>query len=711
MHSPSTRRLIRIVRSLIAACALGLVGAPLAAQSRFPLKIEIEQASHVSRTGGPVRLDLKYTWGGVGILDGRLYFELRDPLGEKLGFFQVDDLYLTEGEQRQEIMLPGFRVSGQNQAVALLPVILDEEGEHVATLPLLDLRVPGEEQRSIVMAVFRPEIAMGRRDESDLIDALKLDNLAPEYNAGRGWEPLITRSVSLPASEAPQEPLRYCTYDAVLLPGDGLANLNENQLEAMLAWIRAGGALCVLVDETPLKGMHADFLNAIAGADEDAPLFLLDTDRLLVYGNSETPAEPLQYRCGLGRAVVIGWNPDLLRFDAAHWPLTSAYLWRVRYDHLGAIGATGQWDRELTLENVRRLFRDGYQNYGDIEEAALMQASDLKPVPVTGGTGLLTRLMPEGLKIVPLWMIGSILIAYVLLIGPADYLVLGKLGLRRWTWLTFPCVTFGFTAFSVVISNRYMQTADHRSAVVVRDVAEGNRVVRENRLELLFPSTSRQIETDVGRGLFMPLRHQDFGQSTYAMYGPYGYQTWQEQRAGPASFGGRMPIRCVVNQTVPQWTPQLNRMFTIPLAAAAPAVSPFDWDDVPAFGTPGSEAALVQRVNDAFGPGASLYLYHQREAKALQGNELLFQDQFSGWNQVYVYGQYISRQSDFLRELCVRDQAGFFGIVSQYAPACDDRLEDMALLDLSDPQQWLLVVAVPENGTLVIYRRLYVLNH
>jgi hypothetical protein len=315
------------------------------------------------------------------------------------------------------------------------------------------------------------------------------------------------------------------------------------------------------------------------------------------------------------------------------------------------------------------------------------------------------------MKVVPLWMIGSILIAYVFLIGHADYFVLGKLGLRRWTWLSFPCVTFGFTAFSVFISNRYMQTADHRSAVVVRDVIDDGVIARENRFELLFPSTSRQIDTDVGRGLFMPLRHQDFGQNSYYMYGPYGYNNWQEQRAGPAYFGGRMPIRCVVNQSVPQWTPQLNRIFTIPLSsAAASSQSPFDWDDVPAFGTPGSESALVQRAGAAFGPGASVYLYHEREAKVLQGSELLFRDDLGGWSQIYVNGQYISRQSDFLRELCVRDQSGYFGVVAQYAPAGDDRLEDMALLDLSDPQQWLLVIAVPENDTLVIYRKLYVLN-
>lgn len=699
------------LRPVLAALALGWCAATAVAQSGPPLKLEIEQSSHVSRTCGPVRLDIKFTWGGVGILDGGLQFELRDPLGELLGVFRIDDLYLTPGEQRQEIMLPGFRIHGQNQALELRPVLLDENGEPVAALPPLDLRIPGAEQRSLVVAIFRPEFSALRRDESDLIDALQLENLAPEYETGRTTEPLITRSVSLVSEEAPQEPLRYCAYDVVLLPGDGFAALSEHQLEALLAWVRAGGGLLLFADQTPLKNLHADFLNQLAGADEDAPLFLLNTDQTLVYGAAETPDGPLLYRTGLGRAAIIGWNPEFVDPQAAHWPHTSAFLWRIRQDHLGSIANTGKWDKEVTLENVRKLFQQGQSNYGDLEEAVVMQAADLAPVPITGGTGLLTHLMPEGLKVVPLWMISSVLIVYLLLIGPGDYLVLGKLGLRRWTWVSFPCVTFGFTALSVVISNKYMQTADHRSVVVVRDLIDGGQVARENRLELLFPSTSRHIDTDVGRGLFMPLRHQDFGESNYYMYGPYTYNQWQEQRTGPALFAGRMPNRCIAGQAVPQWTPQLNRRFTIPLATeqSAEAVD-FDWDDVPAFGTPGAEGAIAQRARDAFGSSASVYLYHEREAKALQGDQLLFSDPYGGWNQYYIANQYIQRQADFLRELCVRDQTGFFGVVSQYSPTGGDRFEDMALLDLSDPRQWLLVIAVPESDHLVIYRRLYVLN-
>lgn len=698
------------LRMLLAGVVLALWTAPVVAQT-FPLKVEIEPSSHVSRTGGPIRLDLKYTWGGAGILDGQLAFELREPLGELLGVFRIDDLYLTPGEQRQEVMLPGFRIHGQNQALVLRPIILDRDGEQLAALPPLDLRVPGTEQRSLVVAIFRPDYALGRRAESDLIDSLQMENLVPDYDTGRPMQPVLTRSVSLPAADAPQEPLRYCTYDVVLLPADGLAALNENQLEAVLSWVRAGGAVCVLVDDTPLDGRHAKFLNALAGADDDAPLFLLDSNRSLVYGAAETPDAPLTYHTGLGRGAVIGWNPERLEPGADHWPLTSAFLYRVRKDHLGAIAATGKWDREITFDNVRRHFRDGAANYGDLEEAVRMQASDLSPVPISGGAGLLIYLMPEGLKVVPIWMIGSVLMVYVLLIGPADYLILGRLGLRRWTWVTFPFVTIVFTAFSVIISNSYMQTADHRSAVVVRDVIDGGQVARENRLELLFPSTSREIATDVGRGLFMPLRYQDFGEANYYMYSPSSYRAWQNQRTEPAAFAGRMPIRSVVVQAVPQWTPTLNRLFTIPLAVEEPSnQTGFDWDDVPAFGKDGAESAIVQRVRQAFGSSASLYLYHQHEAKALLGDEFLFPSDYSGWNQIYINGQWVTQQRDLLRELCVRDQGGYFGVVSQYAPTGGDRFEDMALLDLSDPQQWLLVVAVPENDHLVIYRRLYVLN-
>ncbi len=50
---------------------------------------------------------------------------------------------------------------------------------------------------------------------------------------------------------------------------------------------------------------------------------------------------------------------------------------------------------------------------------------------------------------------------------------------------------------------------------------------------------------------------------------------------------------------------------------------------------------------------------------------------------------------------------GLFAIVSQMSPTGGKDFEDMALVDPSDPGQWLLIVAVDRGDELDLYRKLY----
>jgi hypothetical protein len=50
---------------------------------------------------------------------------------------------------------------------------------------------------------------------------------------------------------------------------------------------------------------------------------------------------------------------------------------------------------------------------------------------------------------------------------------------------------------------------------------------------------------------------------------------------------------------------------------------------------------------------------------------------------------------------------GLFAVISQISPTGGKDFEDMALLDPTDPDQWLLVVAVDRGDQLHIYRKLY----
>ena len=59
------------------------------------------------------------------------------------------------------------------------------------------------------------------------------------------------------------------------------------------------------------------------------------------------------------------------------------------------------------------------------------------------------------------------------------------------------------------------------------------------------------------------------------------------------------------------------------------------------------------------------------------------------------------------RNLSVWPATGLFKIVSQISPTGGENLEDLALLDESDRQQWLLIVAIRRENTWIVYRKLF----
>src|SRR5262249_16011967 len=162
------------------------------------------------------------------------------------------------------------------------------------------------------------------------------------------------------------------------------------------------------------------------------------------------------------------------------------------------------------------------------------------------------------------------------LIGPTDWFLLGAIRRRKWTWITFPVVTFALTFATVSLADWYMQVTGNHRSVTFHDVGEEGKVTRRNRFDVLFEGAERFIDTDLNREIFTPMTLQRFTSGTW--------QTSQQSQrqegdlslkyTDAATFVGRAPSRYKVKQFVSQWTPQLNRRFTIPLTSDAVQ---FDW--------------------------------------------------------------------------------------------------------------------------------------
>jgi hypothetical protein len=257
---------------------------------------------------------------------------------------------------------------------------------------------------------------------------------------------------------------------------------------------------------------------------------------------------------------------------------------------------------------------------------------------------------------------------------------------------------------------------------------DDGQIARRNRFEVLFEGSERFVATDLTREIFTAMTLQRFSSGTWSNYQQMQLQQGDQSRkySEAPSFIGHVPAHYAVKQFVSQWTPQLNRRFTIPLGNDRPVE--FDWSrfgDPQVFnpqtvivdGIPRSQ--IVDGIRQAFGPSASINVIAGAKRHTLAGDAAVFKnisapyglDQYGNPNMQPQPGQQWVNpntvQSGFLEDASANTLGGLFAVVSQMSPNGGRDFEDLALLDPSDPDQWLLIIAVDRGDELELYRKLY----
>lgn len=709
------------------------------------LTAQVSSRTPKPRLGAPVTLVWDIRWTGLELLEGYLDIRLRDGR-ERLGDVRTDEMVLSTGRRRFETTLPIRSTNNFSSQLEIeVDFVTEERRFRLGSYLLFPTRADPYGSRTLTVAVCDPwqTAFSGRR--ARLVESLRLERFNPRQNDTS----LVTSFGKVKPAEMPADPLGYCAYNVVLLADEGLTDLRPQQLDVLFQWVEAGGSLCVAAGGG-LADHHLAFLNRLAANDEAVSPFLAGPDGRLMRDSAAGATEIRLLYPGMGRAAVVIAPPGVERdTDSAAWRRMVAFLWNVRTELVPGIVQDGQWEPGRLRRNVAQA------NPYYLEEAPVNAGQSFEYMPISEGNWLLDRLMPETVEVVPLSLIGLILIAYVLVIGPGDYLLLGLLRLRKLTWILFPVVTVGVTLFTVWLSHWYMQPSETRRTVQFLDVGSEGRlgtaghrpkvgpVVRRSRFELLFTSTPREVTTDVAGEVFAPLDQQRFRAQSVQMYQQYQYGfelAAEEQLVPPAEYAGRIPSRYTVTQQIPQFTPQVNRFFSIApkternTAYGTPAegssdAAGFNWHRLrpepgQSVSTTMSDRNWREKVRSAvqrhFGNGAAIWLMHGDQVAQIAGDPALFSRRHTEWDTAYPAPSYYGpgpvpldmegrnyRNTDFLRQTCVRPTIGLFSLVTRIAPTGGDNFEDLAVLDPTDPNQWLLVVAVESSGDLLIYRKLY----
>lgn len=672
------------------------------AAGRGSLEVELRNTCMTPRSGAPITVDLDVSWSGATLGKGSFQFivQERDRIAVR---YRSPELVLRSGKQTFRLTLPPWQIpTYQRQLTARLSFITEDD-EY--PLPGQILLAPTAGEQSLVIGISDAWPG-GRRPYLAILDGLQLGKLIPESLQPKTWpQPIKTWPTRVRPELFPVHPLGYCGFDIVLLVQEGFTFLDQDRLGALTQWVEAGGSLCVV----PSKGQkqyHRSFLDRLRSRTVpfSKAVDLFDTRDGL------TKSDVSLHRLGLGRVVVVQRVPTREQIGPPVWRNAAAFLWKVRASYVPSVVAAA-----LPRE-VRARVPSLLQPEAEPSPVPLGgPAGDLVDSPYQGRYGrdaawarylaaeqLRSALMPQSVRLIPLWLIVLLLSALVVLIGPGDYFVLRALRARRLTWVTFPLTCVAFTGLTVGLAELYMGQEDHRSSVTVVDLDETGQALRSNRLDLRYSAKQAKSVHEVTDRLLVPVEQE------YATWGfarmPAALATGRLRAEQVPLYAGRVPTRYEVTQLLRKWSPAITRKFGI---RDLRPVHQLRWDRVGASNLGIRE--LWSRIPGLLfdgKPRGSVFLFHLLGEHCLYGKKTSFDLGLGDDSRRPRRHWYPSLA--FLLVASAHPEKGPCSLVSQVSPAGGNSFfDDVPVFDTTDPNQWLLVVALREGNDHHMYRRLY----
>jgi|GEM_PF-4397653 len=648
------------------------------------------------RTGGPITMRLVLTNRTESIIRGSLRLTpFYETTGQTTTTILLEELTLRPGDQIYRTTIPPADAGSFDGGLQITAVFDSEDG--VIDLGTQAIASPQLDQRSLVIMVSDPWGGSMRHYE-DVISNLRIEQFK---NAAVGIDVQGLPS-RLHPDKLPTSALAYCDFDLLVLAGQGFAMLDIRRLDAILKWVRAGGALYVHLD-TPVENLsakHVLFLTQLLG------------ERTLPMVGSGA-AEPMFCEVGVGRAVLVNAKHP----EDIDWRRIAMYLWYLRRAQINHINQTdGAWSEKMQRLSLIRQQQLAYGYYGRQQYESLTTddvSYGIDEPPIVGG--LSQGLMPDQIRIMPIWVICLILAGFVLFIGPGDYLLLGLINRRKFTWILLPVATVVTTMIIVSLSEDYMGRTTHTASLTLIDYGQDGNVVRTNQFTQIF----------AGRNFSQTETYRDAIVTRMAAGNVDQFQ-WGGV-TGPlsdegSSYSGNIPTSYQITQTIRQWQPTITRVlrFDGELSGGTSAESPIDWADV--------DPALLQTLEGRRKleenldiPWMELVVMHQdrfyggHSSGEASEHEWRFNEQQHLQQdgdlrtKLNLSGAFY-KLNDALQQMCVRERFGWFSVAGRISPTGSNNFEDVTLLDATDPSQWLLVICEKRGDDFYIHRRLYTIE-
>jgi hypothetical protein len=658
------------------------IGPALAAGQTPPsggaLRFRLDTAHPSLRSSAPFSMTCVLDSTLPEVLKGELALAFTDD-GQVCLRINYDSIVVPSGESSIRVVLPSMAARRNPAAFAVRAVFTSSKGRF--DLGNHDLVVPLQGNRQFLIAAPN----LGQESVGRLAARLRLDSFRPVEKDSRRAQ-LVTIPVNVDPPDLPTQPIGLYPFDLLVLAGDSFARLSARQLDAVAEWTEQGGRV-VVIPTGVLTAAHKQFLERITGADVDAPNFVTDQFGRLVADPQDSKRLMRASRCGFGRALILRTMPQFTpdgnfrEIEEAAWTHAVCFIWNVRPEQTETIVKTGTWRPPPKDPQSPYHFDPDY--------------NALQPLEFANAKGLRQMLFPRAVRVMPFGVVASILTLFLLAVAPGDYYLHGLLR-RRMSWIAFPAICLLFTLATVWIAGHYTGRVDHRTDLVIVDLGVDGKPRRTSRIEHVITAETRPLSSDAHNAVFTmtdvqpsapqaPIRRRD----GLLVFDP----TTDSDRANPLTeltYTGTLPTAFNVTRLSRQWTPSMHRVTRTGADVDIPSIAWPDLDALDLASKKGKEA-LVEAVRSAV-PGCDLLLqgpYQQLLAKAGEGR----QAKAEGWVGVMV-------------ALAERADSGLFSIVSHIAPNGAGDLEDLANVDATQSDEWLLQFATRQDDALIVYRRM-----
>ncbi|MCA9075095.1 MAG: hypothetical protein KDA93_08685 [Planctomycetaceae bacterium] len=631
------------------------------------LRLNIQPRFGAMRGQAPLPLKIALTWSDPQLLEGHLI--LRWYVNQThLGTYTSPAMALSSGSVMRNVMLPPVIIPNEESIFSIQAEFLAED--RLYDLEVHDIFIPLDWRRTFIAGICREpplqidksSLGLPGTDSARLTQSLRLE---PFFNVAMNNRELSTMVVEVPPAELPTRPLEYMGFDVVIVPTENIASLTDGQLRALTTWIEAGGSLGIHTD-SPVEPSFVEILNRLTGdPDVDATYMQTKEGRLLPSVGDVQGID--LHHCELGRLVVARGGLD---YESPEWQRAVQFLFKVRHHRIEEWAEGEVWDVEMP---------PGFFDY--------IRPLSFQPERTLAAAWIEEMLLPQTIEGIPLVTVCSILGLFLLMIAPGDYLLLGWIKRRRWTWVLFPAMSLLFTLLMIKLAEAHLGSANLERSITIVDLARDGRPLRSTRIDLLYPAFSRQVVNEHETSWMVPVE-PDTAESN----AQHGMARIMPDYESAWDYTGSLPGRHVVQRDIRQWSPRLSRTTTLgsdPLTEETP-LSGFDWSQVTLDRTtqPAGMAQLSETLH-GLDPDVEMKLM-QNTLNARLDKTLPVR------TRVFHLVEFMTYIAD----------SHLFRVVSQVSPTGAGNWEDLAMYDYSDDQSVFIVMTESRDGHYVVYRKL-----